>query len=288
MTAMTSARNTSGPAAIVGRIPWVPAGTRATRWLIDHGYLKDRTVQVLEFPKSGGTWLARLIATTLEWPFLDDTPLPPGNSCVLRGHAVPTPRVPQLVYLVRDPRDVYVSLFHHRIHHWSSNSHYRRAWLEQHSRPLSAESIRTQMPDFLTFEHSFAGERGSASPVPWAGHVRAWETTRPSPGRRVLVSYEALRKDTPAEIMRIYNELCDGELPQQLAEAVAQSHSLKLRRDLTAHAGVGRSFIRSGTSGGWADALSKQSGQILEQQAGPEMRRLGYTHDTLWWHDLDD
>lgn len=282
---------TSPPSALARltrRIPLVPASTKATQWLLDHGYLRERTLQVLEFPKSGGTWLAKLLSTTLEWPFLDDTPMPPGNNCVLRSHAMPSPRTPDLVYLVRDPRDAYTSLFHHRIHHWKLNSHYRHAWLEQHEEPLDADHIREQLPQFLEFESAFAGRRGSASPATWGHHVDAWHASRATTARRVLVSYEALRADTAHELTRIYHELFHTRLPHELADAVSTAHSITLRKQMTGHAGIGRSYIRSGQLGGWRETFSRRAGATLDRMAGDQMVALGYAADRTWWHDLNN
>lgn len=263
----------------------VSLGTRLTRWLLSRNYLAGRHVMVLEYPKSGGSWLARLISTALDWPFLDDTPAIPGNNCVLRGHQLPRPGQSGVVYLVRDPRDVYLSMFGQRVTHWDSNKWYRKAWLKQGLPVPTADNRRDLLPDFLRFEAAFVGRRGSASPRTWGGHVAAWLDLDPKPG--VLARYEDLRADTASELQRIYRELFDADYPAELARAVADSQRLDLRRGLT-HPGLGRSAVGKGSIGQWQASFSREAGRILHEQSGEQMLALGYEDSADWWEGLDD
>lgn len=274
------------------QIPWpvprlspVPLGTRATHWLIDHGYLTDRVVRIFEFPKSGGTWLAQLLATTLEWPFLDNSALPPDNNCVLRGHNLAHGRSGRLIYMVRDPRDVYVSLYHHRIRHYRGNVSYRRAQISAMGEPLNPRSIREQFDSFLRFEQQYAGRRGSSTPASWSTHVRSFTPSLTDPAK-ALVSYESLKEDTAGELARLYQELFAHELPKGLAERVAKAHDYRIRKTLQGAPRRGRSAIRVGRTGGWRDVFTRSSGQILTEHAGDMMLKYGYVQSRNWWRDL--
>lgn len=261
----------------------VSVGTRTSRWLLGRGYLQGRHVMVVEFPKSGGTWLARLIGTALEWPFLDDWGLPPGNNCVMRGHAMPRPGASDQVYMVRDPRDVFVSLFHHRVKHWEENVRYRRAWLGRHSAPLALGSIRRQLPDFLAFEDDFAGQGGSAVPGTWSEHVNAWSKLPCSSG--VATSYETLRAQPGAELRRVLTELTGNDPGRAIAEAAVAAHDFDLRQQSQVST-ASRSFLRNGVAGGWREVFTVRAGETLQVRHGPAMLRLGYVQSGGWWHDL--
>lgn len=273
----------------IERLPLVPLSTRVTAVMIERGYLKGRTLHILEYPKSGGTWLARMLATMLEWPFIDDSPIPPGTACVLRAHALPATTPRHFIYLARDPRDVYVSFFHHRIQHWGTNKYYREAWLQAHPGPLAADRIREQMRDFILFETLFAGKRGAATPLPWQAHVKeglAKVDSNSGESVGMFMTYEGLRRNTEDELVRVYRNLFNGECPRELASAVVTAHDIGLRRMMKAHAPIGRSIPRTGHTGGWHAAFSRSAGQALEETAGDMMRRLNYTESNDWWESL--
>ena len=266
------------------RLTRVAGMTRVTRYLIDHGRTPGRCVMIVEFPKSGGTWLARLIATSLEWPFLDNWTWPPGNDCVLRGHQLPQLDRPDQVYMLRDPRDVYVSLFHHRVRHWYSNERHRTEWLAEFEEPLEASRIVEQLPDFLRFEERFAGERGSAVPVGWSGHVDAWRAVSEQGQSGVCVTYEALRADPVSELRRVLVAIV-GDPGPEIAEAAVTAHRFDLRQKAQ-FVHTSQSFLRSGSSGGWRSVFSAPAGEVLEELHGAAMRRAGYETSGGWWHDL--
>ena len=252
-----------------------------------HGYLENRAIEVIEFPKSGGTWLARLLSTALEWPFFDDAAFPPSNNCVVRGHHLPATATPvSQIYLFRDARDTYVSLFHHRVRHWGENVHYRRAWLRQNDDSLNAGSIQAQMARFLQFEHAFAGRRGSGIPVPWGAHIEAWQRARASGAMAAESSYEELRGDTAGEVARLIEVLTGTRPPHELASAVSLAHDFELRRRAGGVETGSRSFLRSGVAGGWNEAFTRESGRVLQDLYGEQMKRLGYVHDEEWWQGL--
>jgi hypothetical protein len=268
----------------MGRLARVAGAARLTRWMQDHELLDARCLTVVEFPKSGGTWLAQMVGTAVEWPFLDNWAWPPGNNCVLRGHQLPTKGRADQIYMMRDPRDVHLSLFHHRVRHWQSNERYRRAWLAAYPRPLAVDELSAQLADFIGFESRFAGERGSAVSVPWGRHVEAWLTASEGGGSGVATTYEALRADPVSELRRVLTATL-GDPGIELAEAAVTAHRFDLRQHSTLDLGS-RSFLRSGKAGGWRDAFDAEAGQVLERLHGAAMRRAGYEESEGWWHDL--
>ncbi len=268
----------------VGRQTRVGGMARLTRWLQGRDLLDGRCLTVIEFPKSGGTWLAQMLGTALEWPFLDNWTWPPGNNCILRGHQLPTPSRSDQIYVLRDPRDVHLSLFHHRVRHWESNVRYRRAWLAEHRRPLAVADLSEQLADFIGFESRFAGKRGSAAPVAWDRHVEAWLAASAEAFSGVATTYEQLRDDPVSELRRVLSATI-GDPGAELAEASVTAHRFDLRKDSSVDAG-GRSFLRSGRPGGWREVFTPEAGELLERLYGSAMRRAGYEAPEGWWHEL--
>jgi hypothetical protein len=223
-----------------------------------------------------------MMSSLLEWPFLDDVIFPPSNYSVLRTHALPSPRDPATIYVVRDPRDAYISLFFHRVHHWSGNARFRKAWLAAGNPPLSAVHLQDQLASFLNFEAGFAGHRGSGTPAAWHHHVLAWDQARTSSSGRTVVRYEDLRANPAKHLRQIYQDLFNVDCGLELVNAVATAHDVRSRNNM-GHPQVGRSFVRRGQPGEWREYFGPKSGKVLEQQCGSLMRRLGYADSDRWW-----
>jgi len=66
---------------------------------------------VTEYPKSGGTWLAKMLADYLEVAFPQNSIFPIGCASVIHNHWKYSPRLTNVVYLMRDGRDLVVSLY---------------------------------------------------------------------------------------------------------------------------------------------------------------------------------
>ena len=64
---------------------------------------------VTEYPKSGGSWLADMIADYLQIPRPVHYHLPLSFTCVIHNHWGYSPRLRRVFYLYRDGRDVVVS-----------------------------------------------------------------------------------------------------------------------------------------------------------------------------------
>ena len=267
-----------------GRRLAIAASTRLNFWLLDHGHLADRHLAVVEYPKSGGTWLARLLATALEWPFLDDWPSPVGNYCVLRGTTLKPNGKTNHVYVMRDPRDVYVSFFHHRARHWEGNPRYRDSWLGLHADPLDPQRIREQLPAYIRHERNFAGRRGAGAAETWSSHVAKYlDVADKVPG----TTYEALRSDPVSELRAVLKAVTGTQYSAEVAAAAVAAHDFEARKDAKEW-NSSRSFLRAGKAGGWRQKFSREAGRVVEELDGDVMRRAGYEDTSTWWKSLDD
>jgi hypothetical protein len=65
----------------------------------------------------------------------------------------------------------------------------------------------------------------------------------------------------------------------KICEAVANNSMEKMRQKEKAdpqRASAKGKFIRSGSAGGWREAFTEEQSQLVQQQAGNIMARLGY------------
>jgi hypothetical protein len=166
------------------------------------------------------------------------------------------------VYLVRDPRDVAVSMAHH------NNTGVDQV-IETMGAPDSA-LCRSRLSQPPQLRQQLLG---------WSGHVASWLEQTDLPV--CLLRYEDMRAAPFAafraaltfagreagddEIRRAIRHADFGELQRQEAE-----------RGFAERTSRSAPFFRAGQVGGWRDALTPEQVARLETDHGPMMKRLGY------------
>jgi Sulfotransferase domain. len=164
------------------------------------------------------------------------------------------------LYIVRDPRDVAVSLAH------------------QTGRSLDAAIAILNNP-----EARMGGRADTlqlAQPLlTWSAHVESW-LDGPGP-KPLLVRYEDMKADAAGQLARVAAHVGWTVTEQAVAAAVAATRFEVLRAREEAHGfgerlpGMDR-FFRRGVAGGWRDSLSPAQAAQVERDHGLVMARLGY------------
>jgi hypothetical protein len=231
---------------------------------------------LVEFPKSGVTWLCFLMANVNLLlsrdeqrnvtffnlhafipevnvsPVLNAPILPFPGFRILKSHAPLNLDYARMFYLVRDPRDVMAS-YHAFLNQtgWFSGS-------------LAQVVAHEQF--------------GIAS---WIKHVSGWLDNVPASRSFALLRYEDLLTNTSGELKALYR-LIGFELSDELvARAIERSSMEQMRateREANARHPANRNmeFVRSGSPGGPRETLLDEVKRRIEQEAAPLMKRLGY------------
>ncbi len=234
---------------------------------------------LVSYPKSGNTWTRFLIAN-LVYPekkpdFSNINELTPDPEAlskrhlsgmprprILKSHQYFDPRFPQIIYIVRDPRDVALSQYHF----------HRKRRVIGDDYPIGNFVKR-----FLAGETTPYGS--------WAENVASWLCTKYGHPRFLLLRYEDMVADTPTELAKVASFLGLPADSSRIAHAVAQSSADKMRELESAQALRWSStketrqdvpFVRSAKAGGWKEALPEASIQELERAWFPLMKWLGY------------
>jgi len=234
---------------------------------------------LVSYPKSGNTW-TRFLVANLAYPekhpdFSNINELIPDPEAlskrhlaqmprprILKSHQYFDPRYRQIIYIVRDPRDVALSQYHF----------HRKRRLINDNYPIERFVTR-----FVAGETS---EYGS-----WAENVASWLATRYGREGFLLLRYEAMVADTHAELAKIATFLNIPADSARIAHAVEQSSAGKMRELESAQTGLWSStkdtrrdvpFVRSAKPGGWRASLPDASVKELEQAWHPLMKWLGY------------
>jgi hypothetical protein len=244
-------------------------------------------VYLVSYPRSGNTWTRFLLGNLLhpEDPatfiniesrvaeiyfnpdhVLRELPRPR----LLKSHEAFHPNYPRVICIVRDPRDVAVSFYHHNV---------------------KARNIPDTYPmdDFIPrfMKAEFDPWWGS-----WADNVMSWIKMRDGRETFLLLRYEDMKDDSQRELLKIARFLQKAGFqdvdasPEKLERAIQQSSPERMR-ELEKQAAKeyaqlkqtrqDKPFVRGAKAGGWKSALSEKSVALIEKDWGAIMQELGYT-----------
>jgi Sulfotransferase domain len=243
-------------------------------------------VYLVSYPRSGNTWTRFLLANLLnpndpatfsniesrvaEIYFNPDHALRKlPRPRLLKSHEAFHPNYPRVICIVRDPRDVAVSFYHHNV---------------------KARNIPDTYPmdDFIPrfMRAEFDPWWGS-----WADNVMSWIKMREGRDTFLLLRYEDMKEDSPRELVKIARFLQKAGFnnidasPEKVAQAVQLSSPERMRELEKQEAGKyaqlkqtrqDKPFVRSAQAGGWKSVLSAGSVALIERDWGAIMKSLGY------------
>ncbi len=267
--------------------PWMRRiSNRLTRWTVLHHGRAFPIYVIAEYPKSGGTWLGRMVADTLRLPFPRHTNMPIAMTSVIHNHWKYDPKLNErTIYLYRDGRDVMTSFYFHRMR-WIANgaAHYRkRAALYEglFGKGYDPADSKKHMATFI--EHEFANPRDCRQN--WRDHLSEWfgpgddATGRPG---IAYVSYEQLREDCAGHLARVC-ERVSGKAPDPwIVEKAVESWSMERATGRKPGEESRGELVRKGVVGDWVNHFSKEAAELFDRLAGDVLVRLGFEADRNW------
>lgn len=248
------------------KLPIPPYPVRSV-WLRVHRRVNPvffPTIHVNEFPKSGGTWLCRMLSDTLGYRFDDNVYRRLGPSITKSHYAGQIG--PKTVIAIRDPRDVAVSYFHH-VKAIFADDPFNSKSVTYYANNVFKEEA-SQRENLQLFTKSLQ-EAPRFPAVTWGQfYERALE------GSVMVVKYEDLRAETAKTLTEVLTKL-DLDPSQYPIDEVADSHNIekilkKRGDDKKAH------FIRKGKVGNWAEELDPDTVALVEETNREFMERFGY------------
>ena len=241
---------------------------------------------LVSYPRSGNTWTRFLLGNLID----QNNPVTFSNiearipeiyfnrdrvlrqlprPRMLKSHESFQPHYPRVIYIVRDPRDVAVSFYHHNVK----------------ARNIPDDYPMVQfVPRFIAGE--FDPKFGS-----WRDNVLSWTAVRKDDSRFLQLRYEDMKRDTAGVLATVVAFLNRGSFrridsdPEALRRTIELSSPENMRAlekqeasnwVLTKDTRSDKPFIRSATSGGWKTQLDPESVEAIESAWSRLMQELGY------------
>ena len=215
-------------------------------------------IYTLGSPRSGNTWLCRLLGDALNSPIQSGLRFPsnadegfdrPGCFVIrMRHHRLihnGFPHGARLIQIVRDPRDVLVSV--------------KEYWKCQWSDAL----VRVGR---------------------WQEHNREWLTRSPA------VRFEDLLAEPLQYLDSLLIQIGLEQSPEIVDAAVGRQEWERRRKSITPDLPYGPEHqlvvLGQGRTGRWRENLTREFGQTAHILFWPLMQELGYETDEHWWEEL--
>ena len=262
-------------------IKWLLGTSRGGR---NFGIFAD-DIFLVSFPKSGNTWMRFLIANLLANDAatfsnierkIPDVYKNTRNQLarisrprILKTHEYFDPRYKRVIYIVRDPRDVVISYYHH----------HRKTRFITDDYPIDQYVSR--------FVNGQLDEYGS-----WQENVSSWLATRYGKQEFLLLRYEDLSEQPEVEVSKVVRFLSLDRSRVEIRRAIDLSSADHMRdlekkeSDLWINTRTTRKdipFVRTAAVGRWRTQLSPSLAAQVEASWRPLMESLGY----LTTHTVD-
>lgn len=240
----------------------------------------DDDIFIVSYPRSGNTWLRFLIGTlysgiNVTWENMEEI-IPDIYRCsnkhlkgikrprLLKSHHPYDARYGKVIYIIRDPRDVLISFF----------NFYRKFY-----------KLENTQSSFNSFFNKYINGKlkdfGS-----WKTNVESWlNQSSKIPNGFIYFRYEDILNDTKVYLERIFDFLNIKRTNEEIENAILWASFDNMRKleneqnesvSLFKNSDKELSFVRKGKIGNWKDLLNKQQIDLLHNEFGETMQKLGY------------
>lgn len=226
-------------------------------------------IQVAEYPKCGGSWLARMIRSYVGVDRKYGITAPVCRHAVIQTHDLYTSIYARNIVVIRDPRDVWVSFYFHE------------RYLKRTAPVYDFDDALSHAQNMLRcMRQKLSAPEKSMPGFSYADFLKSWEG-RPATAH---VKYEALHADAQGELSRLVRALDMEPESGRITAAIEANRFEKIagrepgQEDFTKHK-------RKGIVGDWKNYFTREMGDLVHQHQ-PFLYELGYEPDDSWLKEL--
>ncbi len=250
---------------------------------------KNDSILVVEYPKSGGTWLGQLVSGYFDIPFPRNK-FPTTKKSVFHGHYLPNKRITKnrkIILLVRDGRDVMISLYHHQLI-WNEKNKLNPKKVDYYRKESgfdNFEDVKENMGAFIDF--SFTHRPSKLQHFTYQGNWQefnaAWLEEMGKNDNIFLITYEELLEDTSKAMRRLITDFFkEKEVDADRLKKVVEKFSFERQTNRQKGDENASSFLRKGISGDWKNYFGDEEKRKFKNHTGDMLVALGYENDVNW------
>lgn len=234
-------------------------------------------VLVSEFPKSGGTWFCQMLSAALQIPFPRNV-APKFEESIMHGHFPYHKNFNNILYVVRDGRDIMVSAYYYMLKITPGANNDRALKYRKNLGFDDIDNIEERLPKFMEYfmeNYTVLGKRTT-----WQDHIKLHLHN----DKIKFIKYEDLLSDSAKELSEALAFL-DRPYSTNL-ESIAQEFTFENQSKRKAGQEDKTSFLRKGIAGDWKNKFTKEAAEVFEHYAGDVLRELAYEDDVNWYQKL--
>lgn len=254
-----------------------------------------KNIIITGYPKSGNTWVTKLIAELVGCPskgfygaehsdFSKEGEERDSEYACYKSHSeyetlIADEDIDYIICVIRDPRDIVVSGAHYFRRVWAVRSKrwknslagriLNRIHWEAFGRNKMLEEMSLAVGEGNNWIHLWCS-------VSWRDHSEPFVDDRSD--KVLYVKYEDLKQDA-SKVCRSILKLIELERTASEISTAIERHSFQNLKEKYSEGNQKREvgFLRKGVAGEWKSMLSKSQVETVQKGAGLLMERLGYT-----------
>ena len=259
---------------------------------------------VCGYPKSGTTWVSHMVAHYLDLPVIRASSPSLGVEGVIHQHWDYHPSRDHAIYVIRDGRDVMVSIYMNLMKAW----HLRRPMLADLGKFSLGGFLHRNVGHLGAREHRFERLLGrgfdpwdvernlprfieaelqkpfiAAVTQPWPQHVASW---RAKAEKTTFIKYEDMLSGGVTALCSALASYLQTEIDSQEAAYTFRRYSFQRQSGRNAGDEDRTSFARKGIAGDWKNHFSQEARQVFDHYAGDLLIELEYEPDRKWVGDV--
>lgn len=248
----------------------------------------NNSVLIVEYPKSGGTWLGQLISNYLKIPFPRNT-LPKFKRSLYHSHYLPKYRILKnrnIIYLVRDGRDVIVSLYYHQLL-WNEKNKLSPKDVKYHRSKVpfdDFENVKKNMAAFIkyTFNDKPSKLQHFTYMGNWYDYNKSWLEKLKTHDNIYLLKYEDLLISPNDTLERMFSGFFQIKMDEELLNQIINKFSFENQTKRKKGEEDNNSFLRKGIQGDWKNYFGDEEKKLYKKYTKTLLIDLNYEKDNNW------